>query len=651
MAISPLPQIEKNTSRTADGVAESNEKLYAVNYAINKQTGVLSDYIQYLKSESTKAGLLSNNKTNSGSGGAVAGIGALKGASEAVGGALAGLGGILGGAGAAVLGAGTGILGASLPVLAAGIASFANPVTIGGAAVITGFFLGLAGVTWIFGKGLQAMGTGFSDIGKGIEDLGKAGDNTNAESLKAAGEGLTAFLTEVGSVDNIFGAVVTFLTGDLTKIATGLESLNTINVDKANLENAALSLNTFLKTLSTGSLWDTIKGSISTSLTPDMTALANSLSAMSVVTFDLKKFQDMAVGMNAISGPLADFAGSGILGNFVGKQSLTDLADGLTALNGAQTNNLGAVSTGFVAVNDGLWEFTKTGLAANFVGKTAITDLADGLTALNKAEVGNLVTVNAGLDVIKENLRSYTATGFLANFVGKTAITDLTDAASDMNERLGADGQLQKAQNANAALLAVKDGLMSFAKAGLVSSLAGVATAVFDFFAGDKNPITQAMEIAENADELTKGANALGSIADNLNKFGAINFDGDKFNIKGFAEDLKSAVPIIEGAIMGDNGGWFGKKVFGLASPEIDYKKAAESIDILKTALKVDSVAEGASSGSSSAVSSIVNNYITNNYTTNNGNKGGGEPTKITIREGQPVGGSSAYLAIGRGGF
>ena len=41
MAISPLPQIEKNTSRTADGVAESNEKLYAVNYAINKQTGVL----------------------------------------------------------------------------------------------------------------------------------------------------------------------------------------------------------------------------------------------------------------------------------------------------------------------------------------------------------------------------------------------------------------------------------------------------------------------------------------------------------------------------------------------------------------------------------------------------------------------------------
>ena len=652
MAISPLPQIEKNTSRTADGVAESNGKLYAVNSAINKQTGVLSDYIQHLKSESTKAGLLSNNKTNSGSGGAVAGIGALKGASEAVGGALAGVGGILGGAGAGVLGAGIGVLGASLPVLAAGLASFANPLTIAGGLVITGFLGGLALVSWIFGNGLQEMGTGFSDIGKGIEDLGKAGDNADPKSLKAAGEGLTAFLTEVGSVDSLFGAVVTFLTGDLTKIATGLGTLNTINVDKTNLENAALSLNTFFKTLSEGSLWATIKGSIATSLTPDMTALANSLSAMSAVTFDLKKFQDMAVGMNTIARPLAKFSGTGIIGNFVGKESLTDLADGLTALNKAETNNLGAVSTGFKEIDDGLWEFTKTGLAADFVGKTAITDLADGLTALNKAEVGNLVTVNAGLDVIKDNLRTYTTTGFLANFVGKTAITDLTDAASDMNERLGADGQLQKAQNANAALLAIKGGLMSFAKAGLVSSLAGVATAIFDFFSGDKNPITQAMEIAENADELTKGANALGSIADNLNKFGAINFDGKNFGITEFTEDLLKSVPAIEKAIMGGKINWgpWNTKLKGLASNEIDYTKAAENIDMLRTALKVDSVAGGASSGASSAVSSIVNNYITNNYTTG---KSGGvtERSKITIREGEPVGGRNAYLSTGRVGF
>ncbi len=52
MAVSPLPQIEKNTSLTAEGVAESNKKLhiqnlwlFAVNTAINIQTGVLSDYI------------------------------------------------------------------------------------------------------------------------------------------------------------------------------------------------------------------------------------------------------------------------------------------------------------------------------------------------------------------------------------------------------------------------------------------------------------------------------------------------------------------------------------------------------------------------------------------------------------------------------
>ena len=108
-------------------------------------------------------------------------------------------------------------------------------------------------------------------------------------------------------------------------------------------------------------------------------------------------------------------------------------------------------------------------------------------------------------------------------------------------------------------------------------------------------------------------------------------------------------MPIIEGAIMGDNGGWFGKKVFGLASPEIDYKKAAESIDILKTALKVDSVAEGASSGSSSAVSSIVNNYITNNYISNNDNKGGGETgDTIVLSQERPVGGTRPERHRGR---
>ena len=71
---------------------------------------------------------------------------------------------------------------------------------------------------------------------------------------------------------------------------------------------------------------------------------------------------------------------------------------------------------------------------------------------------------------------------------------------------------------------------------------------------------------------------------------------------------------------------------------------------MLRTALKVDSVAGGASSGASSAVSSIVNNYITNNYTTG---KSGGvtERSKITIREGEPVGGRNAYLSTGRVGF
>ena len=634
MAASPLPLIEKNTKDTADNVAVGNDKLASVNEAINRQTGVLSDYIEHLKSDTARSRLLENNASNRGPASGPRNVGALQGASEAVGGVLAGLGGllggVLGGAGSAVLGAGVGILGAALPVLAAGLATLANPVTLIGGGALVAFFLGLSGVTWIFGEGLKSIGSGFSAISKGIEDLGRVGETTDTESLIAAGKGLTAFLGEVGSVGNFFGAVVTFLTGDLSKIADGLNSLNSINVNDENLKNAGASLNAFFKELSAGSLWDSIKGSITTSITPDLTGLANSLSALSAVTFDLQKFKDLGQGMREIAGPLADFAGSGILGNFVGKNSLTDLADGLTALNATQVDRLGIVSAGFGAVNSELWEFTKTGLVANFVGKNAILDLADGITYLNNAQVDRLGIVNDGLNIIKGSLLDYTGTGFLANFVGKNAITDLTDAATDMNERLGTEEQLLKAKKASESLIAIKEGLLSFTKASFVSSLAGVGAAIFDFFSGDQSPIKQVMGIVENVDALTQGANALGLIAENLNKFGAINFDGSNFDIKGFAEDLKEAVPIIEGAIMGDDGGWFGKKIFGLASPEIDYKKAAESIDVLRTALKVDAVAGQASAGGAAA-SNIVNNYVTNNYVTNSTSGGGAGPVIMGV--------------------
>ena len=176
----------------------------------------------------------------------------------------------------------------------------------------------------------------------------------------------------------------------------------------------------------------------------------------------------------------------------------------------------------------------------------------------------------------------------------------------------------------NATMGNIATGLLKFSKGEFGASFVGIGTSILNFLSGEESPIQKVLSIAENADKLTQGANALGLIAENLDKFGAINFDGDKFNIKGFADYLKEAVPIIEGAIMGDDGGWFGQKIFGLASPEIDYKKAAESIDVLRTALKVEAVASQASSGSAGAASSVTNNYITNYYTTNSSTSGEG---------------------------
>jgi hypothetical protein len=94
------------------------------------------------------------------------------------------------------------------------------------------------------------------------------------------------------------------------------------------------------------------------------------------------------------------------------------------------------------------------------------------------------------------------------------------------------------------------------------------------------------MKLADNADELTQGADALDRLTVSLDKIGQLQFDGKKLRIREFAEDLKEAVPIIEAAIMGEEGGYiFGAAIKGLASPDVDYDTAIKNIVMLRQAL------------------------------------------------------------------
>jgi hypothetical protein len=683
MAISPLPQIQKNTEDTSVGIGKSNDKLDDLNKSYDKQSNLLEGFIEGVKQQQAKMDLLKDNKSGSDVSGSGKGFigNTLSGAGDAasgLGGLLAGVGGFAGGLGmgGGALLAGAGILIAGGGYLLEQLNEFdgkkirANVNELFGISDDAGglgsffadggtFFVTMTGIG--LGLGVFAAGGAAAVALTKFDGDGKWVDNTK-ESVKK----LLSLSDEISdSKVSILGAGGTFFT---TMSGLGI-GLGVFGLGGA----AAAALTKF----ETGDWATTVKDQVKTLLEiPDLPNAGLGGAATFITTMG-----GLAIGLAAFAlGKGAEglvSVGTEGLAKFTGKpfaERVKSEVKTLLEIPDLPNATLAGV-TGFIGVMGGL----ALGLAAFALGKGVEGTVEVGQEALSfftgqtgfaervKTEVETLLSIpdlpGAASDTLGFiGVMGGIATGLLAFSASKGisgAITFFTGGeafADGIKKEVGTllsvtDNLKDDGSNFSAAMGNIATGLLKFSGGEFGASFVGIGTSILNFLSGGESPIEKVLSIADNAGKLTEGATALGAIADNLNKFGAIKFDGDKFNIKGFAEDLKEAVPIIEGAIMGDNGGWFGQKIFGLASPEIDYKKAAESIDILKTALKVDSVAEGASSGSSSAVSSIVNNYITNNYTSNNGNKGGGETTKITIREGQPIGGFSAYLANGRVGF
>ena len=62
--------------------------------------------------------------------------------------------------------------------------------------------------------------------------------------------------------------------------------------------------------------------------------------------------------------------------------------------------------------------------------------------------------------------------------------------------------------------------------------------------------IKQMLNVADQADDLEKGSKALERINSAISGITDLKFDGGDININKFAEDLVSAVPAIEKAIM-----------------------------------------------------------------------------------------------------
>lgn len=150
----------------------------------------------------------------------------------------------------------------------------------------------------------------------------------------------------------------------------------------------------------------------------------------------------------------------------------------------------------------------------------------------------------------------------------------------------------EKANEFSSIMGTIAAGLVKFSAGQFVGTLAGAASSVLNFLGGT-GPIQEIKNLASEADNIEKGANAIGKVADNLGKIGNLKFDGSNINIKDFSKDLLDSVPAIEAAIMGGKieGGIFSSDIVykGLASAEIKWDDAAKNIRTIQAALKLDS--------------------------------------------------------------
>ena len=223
----------------------------------------------------------------------------------------------------------------------------------------------------------------------------------------------------------------------------------------------------------------------------------------------------------------------------------------LTLLSISQLDGIGMDTAGFVAVMGGL----SAGLIAFAIGQTGAS-VAD---ALSRFMTGKDKFSTAIVDNVKELMTIYDI----------PAIKDGSATGETFAELMSGIGR----------------GLSAFAGGQLGSALKGVGASILNFLKGGDSPIEEMVALADNAKELDTASDAIEKLATSLSVISAMKFDGSNLNFKAFAKDLKESVPIIEAAIMGDDGGFFGSKIEGLASSNIKYEDAVKNIKMLREAL------------------------------------------------------------------
>lgn len=268
--------------------------------------------------------------------------------------------------------------------------------------------------------------------------------------------------------------------------------------------------------------------------------------------------------------------------------------------------NMALISTGLVIFGVGAAVGGLGAALANFTDPTWAKSIVDNVTTLvtvGDIDFSKVVDFAANMGLISAGLVAFgigsTVAGVGAAIAKFTGGSDWSQTTVDNVKNLLTIPSLPgstpaEVERFKTVMSGLSDGLMSFGGGNLVASLANAGAKIVNFLTGSESPITEMMNVASKADDLTKGATALERIESALSKLSGLKFDGGDINIKDMADDLVGAVPAIEKAIMGGKaeGGFF-KKLFGgesiefkgLASGEINFEEASKNIKMLRDSL------------------------------------------------------------------
>jgi hypothetical protein len=491
--------------------------------------------------------------------------------------------------------------------------------------------------------GMKSALTGFSDMILGI----------NPDSLAVLGGiiGLSAVTGLVGKdsmgAAKALGSMGLGISAFLGGLLAGDLLLDGVSALGGNIDFAAL-------TTTLGGFSNAIGA-----LTPEAAAaLAGILGASGVMSIAAK-----GTGLAAALSTAAIMTGigAGISGLMLG---LTAGSAGMEWIQKASGADGSGLASAFKMFNDAVGELNNensiAALGAILTEGTAIGAIS-GATGVGSLFVaGGIGLVMAGIGAgIAGLMIGLTAGDVALSWLGKLGSGEggLVNAFKLFNDsivaitpegmnRLSEISSLNLGSGLNDLVTGVTNFFAMDIKEGIGERISGFFNSLFGGETEKESIITQLLrEFAplsgEEGPKLVNGINNFTSALIPLTEalFAMSKLNADEFNFVKFSENIKNAIPTIEKAIMGDDGGWFGTEIKGLASPDVDYETAVKNIVMLRQALSgvvsedtVSGIATVNGAGAGGGAQQVnVNVDNSDNSVTNTSVKGGSPATTLNV--------------------